>query len=289
MDSSYLSALSFLFLTYVYYYYIKVSLVLKGASEPDKLSGYASYPEYLSDNNRSLVIYFLMVVTSQFAMNLYGVIQKCGGTVGKNLLMSFMMTVVPWTLMFGAIMGLLVVYPGLKGAFADVVGYFAISSEANEILSDILNIDDDMKLAKNTSQSKEEEQETQTLAQAVMKLCGNKGIMINTMNPENFINIWSVLKPLLKQEYKNGNKSEELFKKKQELFALVVKKDNIGEAFWYIYTGLLLMSIVSYNLSSRACDKDLAKMKQEQADYAQKSADIKAKKDLNQSKTYVSS
>jgi hypothetical protein len=281
MDLSYLSAFVFFFFTYVYYYKLKLPL---GLGKPNGyMSGdmaIDSYASYISNNNGKLGVYFLMVVASQFGINLYSVIQKCGGTVGKNLLVAFMMTVVPWTLIFGAVTTLLVVYPGLKSSFADVVGYFAISSEANDILSTILV---DTKLDARMSADANSGDEDKTTAEAIMKLCGNKGILINTMNPENYNDIWSILKPLLKPAFKGPDNAGALFEKKEELFALVVKKDNIGEAFWFVYTGILLMSIVSYNLTSRACDKDLEKMKQDHADYAKKTEDLKAKKDLNQS------
>ena len=166
-----------------------------------------------------------------------------------------------------------------------MVGYFAISGDANDILSTILvDTKINSKINAGGAEDGDDSIETkQSTAEAIMKLCGNKGILINTMNPENFNDMWSILKPLLKPNYKNGGYAEELFKKKTELFALVVKKDNIGEAFWFIYTGMLLMAIVSYNLTSRACEKDLEKMKQEHSDYAKKSAELKARKDLNQS------
>jgi hypothetical protein len=294
MDLTYLSAFVFLFFTYLYYYKIKLTLGLPAEGTAGYMvegTAISSYAEYISTNNSKLGIYFLMVVASQFGINLYSVIQKCGGTVGKNMLVAFMMTVVPWTLMFGAVMALLVVYPGLKGAFADVVGYFVISGDANEILSTILV---DTKIDSKIKEDEEEDdvEKAQTTAEAIIKLCGNKGIIINTMNPENFNDMWSILLPLLKKAYKKGGEegATELFEKKKELFALVVKKDNIGEALWFIYTGILLMFIVSYNLTARACEKDLEKMKQEQSDYAKKSAELKDKKDLNQSvPTYVKS
>jgi hypothetical protein len=283
MDLSYLSAFVFFFFTYIYYYKLKLPLGLEISNPNGYVSEgmkFDSYASYMSNNNGKLGVYFLMVVASQFGINLYSVIQKCGGTVGKNLIMAFMMTVVPWTLIFGAVVTLLVVYPGLKSSFADVAGYFAISGAANDILSSILvDTKIDATIQKDTESSTDE----QTTAEAIMKLCGNKGILINTMNPENYNDIWSILKPLLKPAFKGENNANKLFEKKEELFALVIKKDNIGEGFWFIYTGVLLMSIVSYNLTSRACDKDLEKMKQEQSDYAKKSGDIKAKKDLNQS------
>jgi hypothetical protein len=290
MDLSLLSSFVFFFLTYVYYYKLKLPLGLAPEGKPGYMSGGTSmdsYATYMSSNNSNLLMYLLIVVTSQFGINLYSVIQKCGGTVGKNVLVAFMMTVVPWTLIFGSVLALLVVYPGLKSAFADVVGYFAISGDANEILSTILvDTKINSKINAGGADDGDESAETkQSTAEAIMKLCGNKGILINTMNPENFNDMWSILKPLLKPVYKKTDNDTQtnLFKKKEELFALVVKKDNIGEAFWFIYTGLLLMSIVSYNLTSRACEKDLEKMKQEQADYAKKSAELKAAKDLRQS------
>ncbi len=37
------------------------------------------------------------------------------------------------------------------------------------------------------------------------------------------------------------------------MFDLVVTRDTIGEALWYIYTGLLLTSIVQLKITSRGC------------------------------------
>jgi hypothetical protein len=42
-------------------------------------------------------------------------------------------------------------------------------------------------------------------------------------------------------------------KMKNDLFELVVTKDNVGEAMWYIYTGLLLTSIVQLKIVTRGC------------------------------------
>ena len=43
---------------------------------------------------------------------------------------------------------------------------------------------------------------------------------------------------------------------KKELFELVVKRDNIGEAMWYIYTGLLVTSVVQLKLTTRGCNSN---------------------------------
>jgi len=44
---------------------------------------------------------------------------------------------------------------------------------------------------------------------------------------------------------------------KKKLLDLVIYRDNIGEAMWYIYTGLLLSTIVKYNINNRGCSKSI--------------------------------
>jgi hypothetical protein len=57
----------------------------------------------------------------------------------------------------------------------------------------------------------------------------------------------------------NGPETEEI---KNELFNLVVTKDNVGEAMWYLYTGLLLTSIVQLKITSRGCVSNPKTMEQ---------------------------
>jgi hypothetical protein len=39
-----------------------------------------------------------------------------------------------------------------------------------------------------------------------------------------------------------------------DLFELVVTRDNIGEAMWYVYTGILVASIVQLKINAKGCD-----------------------------------
>jgi hypothetical protein len=287
MDLSYLSAFVFLFTTYLYYFRGKLTLDIPndndtstgfiGGEEGDSAT-YENYSSYASASITRSALYFLLVVVVQCGFNISTIINKCGGTVGKNILISFMMTMVPWTLIFGGMMGLLIVYPGLKGAFGDVIGYFTIAREANDILSTLLA---DSKAVFEATPD-EKKRETSVL---LTKVYGDKGVLINTMNPENFHTIWAVLKPTFQKNILNDK--DALFEKKQHLFSLVMRKDNIGESLWYIYTGILLMVVVSYNMSIRGCDKDLEKMKEEQADYKKKSDEINKQKDKTAGKTYA--
>jgi hypothetical protein len=151
-----------------------------------------------------------------------------------------------------------------------VIGYYVVYSSANEIFSKILmdnSIDNAMK---NTDESTKKEM--QSAAELIMKMVGNKSVLINELNPDNFMKIWDTLKPLMVSKYY----SDEIVK--QELLDLVSLRDNIGEGFWYLYTGILISSIVYYNLSSSGCVKDVATLKQEQEDYLKKQEEIEAQK-----------
>ena len=74
------------------------------------------------------------------------------------------------------------------------------------------------------------------------------------MVPSNFDQYWGILTPLMKDKYKTG--SEEAYKIQSDLFELVVTRDNIGKAMWYIYTGLLLTSIVQLKITTRGCNSN---------------------------------
>jgi hypothetical protein len=94
----------------------------------------------------------------------------------------------------------------------------------------------------------------------IVKICGNMSILINQIVPANFSYYWNtMLSPLFKDKYKNAtdeSSKNELLKKKEELYDLVVSRDNIGEGMWYIYTGVLLCSLVQYKLSGVGCKSD---------------------------------
>ena len=94
-------------------------------------------------------------------------------------------------------------------------------------------------------------------AEAITKMLGNKAILINQITPDNFLKTWGLLKPLMK-DIITGQVEIDY---KAKLLDLVVLKDNIGEAFWYVYTAILISSVVYYNLASRGCVKSAAQIK----------------------------
>jgi len=260
MANSYLNILTFLLTTLVYY------LALKPTLKYDDMTNTDNYNNYLNSNKLYLAVYFFAILVIQFIVNAYLITQTCGGNITQNMSASGTFTFIPWSLIFGAVIVVLIVYPGFKSAFSDVIGYFYVSSSANKLLTELLvnkdiqnNIDAD---GASTSQQKASMQQA---ADMIIKICGNTSILINQIVPSNFVEYWNVLRPLMKPQYQtDGPQANE---KRNELFELVVTRDNIGEAMWYIYTGILITSIVQLKIATRGCITDPEQMAKNYQNY----------------------
>jgi len=123
----------------------------------------------------------------------------------------------------------------------------------------------------------------QDAADAIIKIFGNTSVLINEIVPENFLGYWNIMKPLMKDKYQDET-SAETIKKRTELFELAVSRDNVGEAFWYLYTGIVLTSLVQYKITTYGCNSDAATMNQNYQQFLEKE---KKQKDANSKATSV--
>lgn len=294
MAGSYLNIISF-FITTIFYY-LSLKPQIDSSTFSDKNS--QAYIDYKGNQYLYLGVYFLLVMVVQFVVNTSIITSNCGGNISDNIGFAGFITFIPWTLIFGVILLVLIIYPGFKSAFSDVIGYFYVSNSANKVLTELLvNKDLENSLTSNaapntasgsntitipsslentntnTNQSIElpsdykpmiggepvNKKDLEKAADAIVKICGNTSILINQMVPENFDDYWKILNPLKKAIYQDDSnpKTQEI---KNELFGLVTIRDNIGEAMWYIYTGLLLVSITQMKIASRGCVNSQATM-----------------------------
>ena len=246
MTNSYLNIVTFLLTTLFYY------MALKPALPYTLYKDKQQYKNYISDNYMYLAIYVLLVIVIQFMVNSSIIANSCGGNITENMGASGVLTFLPWILIFGVLVLILTVYPGFKSAFSDVVGYYYVSSSATKLLTELLiNKDIEKKLTEDPNMTPEKKEALESAADAIIKICGNTSILINQIVPSNFDEYWGILKPLMKDKYQAGG--EETDKMQNDLFELVVTRDNVGEAMWYIYTGLLLTSIVQLKITTRGC------------------------------------
>jgi hypothetical protein len=298
MAGTYLNIISFVITTI--FYYISLKPQVDSSTYSNKTS--QAYMDYKGNQYLYLGIYFLLVMVVQFVVNTSIITSNCGGNISDNIGFAGFITFIPWTLIFGVIMLVLIVYPGFKSAFSDVIGYFYVSSSANQIITELLvNKDLENSLGSNantgtglpeatadvvntnvtddsitptapasyklnggnykgqTGGQAVDKKQLEKAADAIVKICGNSSILINQIVPENFDDYWKILNPLKKPIYQDDSKPETQDLKNQ-LFDLVTTRDNIGEAMWYIYTGLLLVSITQMKIASRGCVNSQATM-----------------------------
>jgi hypothetical protein len=279
MDISLISLLIFTIITILYF-------VAPSIGKPEltlsDLVNDESKANYYSKTLRSLAFYLGVVVISQFFLNSSYLMSKCGGSLDKNIGAAALFTFIPWILIFGVMLAVLIIFPGFKTAFSDVIGYYVVAGGANDIFGSIL-LGNDLNEMIEKSGNDTEKNELKKAAEAIVKICGNKSILINQMNPDNFLEIWEVLKALMVPgAYENVDI-------KTKLLDLVVLKDNIGEALWYIYTSILISSIVYYNLATRGCVKSIEQIKTDHDAYIQQQEEADKQAELNNSTTYIAS
>jgi hypothetical protein len=125
----------------------------------------------------------------------------------------------------------------------------------------------------------------QEAADAIIKICGNTSILINQIVPSNFLQYWEILTPLMKEKYQtDGSETQKI---KDEFFNLVVTRNNVGEAMWYLYTGILLTSIVQLKITSRGCVSNPKTMEQNYQKFLEAEEKNKAQQAKIQETTYT--
>lgn len=267
--NSYINIIVFLIITIFYFIGLKPKITFEILGSDSLLISYTK------KKLLSLAIYLLLVILTQFILNTYSITLTCGGSVPQNMGTAGLVTIVPWTLIFGGMIAILMAFPGFISAFSDVVGFYFVSNSASNILDELLvNAQVYKEIEASSEGSKEKLTALQATASLVTKLTGNMGLLINKIVPSNFIQFWSLLQPLMKEQYKNNDSSYDM---RNKLLNLAVTRENIGEGMWFIYTGIILVSIIQYHLASRGCTNNLATMQANYAKFqAQEEAKIKA-------------
>lgn len=273
---------SLLFFTIITILYFAVPSIGKPQLTLNDLMDDVAKANYYSRTMKSLAFYLGVVVFSQLVLNIAYLMAKCGGSLDKNIGAAVVFTIIPWFLIFGVMLAVLLMFPGFKTAFSDVIGYYVVSGGANDIFGSILMGTDLNDMIEKTDDIGKKNELTKA-AEAIVKICGNKSILINQMNTDNFMDIWSTLKPLMTPG------SFENVEIQQKLLDLVVLKDNIGEGLWYIYTAILISSIVYYNLATRGCVKSVEQIQSDHDAYVEEQQAAAAHEELNNSTAYVAS
>jgi hypothetical protein len=281
--SSYTNSLDIMFFltaTYIYFNYLKPELTYEKLTNPEV------YPQYLRQIYIAVAIYLLIIIVSQTYINVTFITNKCGGSLTENIGSSIFLTLTYWVLIFGVLVVILLMFPGFKSAFADIIGYFWVSSSANKIITELLISQSvQPKIDKDASLSPDEKEQMQRSADALLKIFGNSSLLINEISPKGFNTSWELLTPLMKDKYKQ--KTNEVNEIRDNFFKLVVSREDVGEAFWYIYTGLFITSWVKLQISQKKCSQSVTTMEENQAKFEEAQQKAREKQAKLESTVYT--
>ena len=192
--------------------------------------------KYLMPERESVlfIIYFLLVLSSQFGLNIYLAKQMCNSpsNVGTAALATFM----PWIFIFGVLNLLLNIFPGWLSAFSNTIGYAiaSVAGVASFFTDQLLNVN-----VGNTS--------SKDAFKVIQNVTNDPSTIINTINDENVENFWnkSIKVQFFNsfQEVKRGVEPPQEFTQLKNFIRL---KNIVSYFIWYLLTGILITSI-SYN------------------------------------------
>lgn len=183
------------------------------------------------------VIYFILVLISQFILNIHLAKQLCNSP--SNVGTAAVATIIPWVLIFGLLNLLLTMFPGWLAAFSNTIGYAVASivGVSSLFTEKLLNVDN--------------QNGTRDTLKVIQNILGDPSTIINTLNDENIKDFWNKsvspgvnlfrtnFEPI-EDEKANNNP---LF---YELKKYIMLKNLVSYFIWYLLTGILITSI-SYN------------------------------------------
>ena len=115
-------------------------------------------------------------------------------------------------------------------------------------------------------------------------------VLINQIVPTNFDSYWGILEPLMKEKYQSTSSTFDKVGTKtiqDELFKLVVSRDNVGEAVWYIYTGILVTSLIQLKMTTRGCVNNPKTMEKNYQQFLDDEQKAQQQKDIATGTTYT--
>lgn len=177
-------------------------------------------------------IYFLLVLSSQFVLNIYLAKQICNSP--SNVGTAAIATFIPWLLIFGLLNLLLMVFPGWLSAFSNTIGYAiaSVAGVASLFTDELLNVG---------------KPPNRDAFKVIQNVTNDPSTIINTINDENVENFWN--KSIDVQFFNKFQKVEAGIPPPLQFTQLknFIRLKNIVSYFiWYLLTGILITSI-SYN------------------------------------------
>ena len=238
------SLIYFIIITFIYIFFTIFSITSSNSTKDIESN---------SSNKMFNMIYITLLIIGSYFINVNISKAICdSNSIQWNQI--FMITILPWVIIFSMIYFLLELFPGWVTPFSNTFGYLVVNLLGVEtVLKDVLSDG-----SKNGDAGQ--------LTQAINNIKKNMSKFINEIDLANgdYESFVKQLKTegLLKQELSNKENymNDE---NKKELFKLVNIKHVIGKSIWYILCGILIASITYNFIINITCNKTLAETQRE--------------------------
>lgn len=184
------------------------------------------------------IVYLILLFIGLYFTNLSATKEICGSTQPGTALI---VTTVPWALIFGVLILMLIAFPGWLSPFSNTFGYlFAKLAGVNKIMENILP--PKMDTATTPAALK-------AAASSLEQIYSDKSLLVNQLTPENFDQFWTRMSQA-KLLSKTASQSKEALRN------IVRLKNVVAEYVWALLGGSLVTSISSSYIMNASCIKN---------------------------------
>ena len=234
-----------------------ILLILKIVLLPsDKIS------DFSNENQTTKIIfifYILLLLFGNYLINTSVTTRMCNGTPQWGS--TFIITFLPWILIFGVLNVILIIFPGWLTPFSNTFGFFVVTILGIKTLFNDKIIAHKEEFGGVNMETIKSDFE---VARALQQIYGNESLLINEIprigetDKERVDNFSQYYKTMIELRiFKAADKD----KNQLELYKMLVIKDLIAEYVWYILTGILVASITYNYIVNIGCDFSSQQMK----------------------------
>lgn len=210
------------------------------------------------------IVYILLLFSGNYLINTSVTAELCGGTPQWGT--TFIITFLPWILIFGIINIVLIIFPGWLIPFSNTFGYFVVGLFG---LKDLFNNSIIIPKSKfgNVTQDEitNDKTDNKVVAKALQQIYGNESLLINeipregdndTERVESFNEFFTTMQKL--GIFKPQSSDTDIAK--VNLYKLLKIKDYVAEYIWYLLAGILVSSITYNYIVNVGCNFSSAQM-----------------------------
>lgn len=206
------------------------------------------------------LIYLGLLLIGMYIVNLGITKTMCGTTQPATALM---VTAIPWSMVFGVMILMLMAFPGWLSPFSNTIGYLVAKLAGLSTITD--------KIFASKAVSSASSGTSKAAAEALEQIYSDKALLVNQITPDNFESFWSKM-----SNAKLFNAGAAQYK--TALYNLIRMKKLVAEMVWALLSGGLATSIATSYIQNTACVQSAKEMIQRHNQYEDESANVQTKK-----------